>query len=579
MSPARPNSPSSGLVSREVLIVFFLTIFGATIRLWAPNRLGLVHFDEGIYAIAGLWSVSPGGPAAIDPMVIAYAPPAFPILVGLSYAFFGVSDLAAILVSVLAGTLTIPATAWLAWRTFGAGAGACAAALVALSGFHIAFSRMALTDASFLLFWVLGLICGQRFLERPGLLTAVALGSSVGLAQLFKYNGWVIGAIVVLTAGLGSIFDPRDRTRSNLMAIWGLGLLAALVSAAIYWPWVRVVRSHGGYGRLLAHHQSYMTGIGSWLPHLRLQLDQVRAFSGEGDWEAAAFVAASVCLYLIVQPGNRGRVVPVGYFLLFAAGIFMFPYFYWFLGAIWILRGAPRTRGQRLLAGGWLFLSILTPFYHPYARLWLPIQHLGWVMMPDLGRVVFATAERAEHARVDLRDFATSRRASVAVKAGLFLVVVFLLVLSRPRCPALSWTSELPSPVSSTDSLRSAVRQLLAGVPASTGGLRLYVRPPVTFYLGGRVLTQVEPDLARIVEPGNSRLWALVDSAQLRQAGDLKAATETVMTRWELVHEYPTKLNLPTLLDIDPGAARAGRSDAVNAPLWLLRPRAARNTR
>ena len=140
-------------------------------RLWGLKRLGLIHFDEGIYAIAGLWSVSPGGLAAIDPTLIAYAPPGFPILVGLSYLLFGVSDLAAILVSVLTGTLTIPATAWLARRTFGAGAGAFAAALVALSGFHVAYSRMALTDASFLLFWVLGLICGQRFLERPGLLS------------------------------------------------------------------------------------------------------------------------------------------------------------------------------------------------------------------------------------------------------------------------------------------------------------------------------------------------------------------------------------------------------------------------
>jgi dolichyl-phosphate-mannose-protein mannosyltransferase len=73
--------------------------------------------------------------------------------------------------------------------------------------------------------------------------------------------------------------------------------------------------------------------------------------------------------------------------------------------------------------------------------------------------------------------------------------------------------------------------------------------------------------------PGNPRLWALVDVAQLRQEGDLKTSTETLLRRWEVVHEYPTQLNLPTLLDIDPGAARTGKSEAVNAPLWLLRPR------
>ena len=101
---------------------------GAVLRFWGLPRLGLSQFDEGIYAIAGLWSVSPRGLASLDSTLIPYAPPGFPILVGIAYLGLGVSDLAAILVSILAGTLTIPAAAWLARRTSGAGAGAAAAA-------------------------------------------------------------------------------------------------------------------------------------------------------------------------------------------------------------------------------------------------------------------------------------------------------------------------------------------------------------------------------------------------------------------------------------------------------------------
>ena len=180
MAPARNNSARSQSACREMFSSSVADLAGAVLRLWGLPRLGLSHFDEGIYAIAGLWSVSPRGLAGLDPTLVPYAPPGFPILVGVAYLGLGVSDLAAILVSIVAGTLTIPAAAWLARRTFGAGAGAAAAALVAFSGFHVAFSRMALTDASFLLCWVLGLVCGQRFLERPGFSSAIALGLERG---------------------------------------------------------------------------------------------------------------------------------------------------------------------------------------------------------------------------------------------------------------------------------------------------------------------------------------------------------------------------------------------------------------
>src|SRR3954451_15761267 len=99
---------------REVLIVLILTLVGGMIRLWGLGRLGLTHFDEGIYAIAGLWVVSPRSLAGLDPTVISYAPGGFPFLVGLAYHGLGVSDIASILPSILTATFTIPAVALLA---------------------------------------------------------------------------------------------------------------------------------------------------------------------------------------------------------------------------------------------------------------------------------------------------------------------------------------------------------------------------------------------------------------------------------------------------------------------------------
>lgn len=576
--PVSDPSASRCLV-REVEIVAVLTVLGGIVRLWGLSSLGLVHFDEGIYALAGLWSLSPGGLASLDPTVIAYAPPGFPFLVGISYLFLGVSDIAAILVSIVAGTLTIPATAWLARRTFGAGAGAFAAALVAFSGFHIAFSRMALTDASFLLLWVLGLIAAQRFIERPRITSAIILGLSVGLAQLFKYNGWLIGAIVILSAGAGLIFDAKERNRSRLLAICDLGLLAVLVSAAVYWQWFRFVEAHGGYARLLAHHQSYMGGTGSWLPHLRLQLEEEAEMSGGAVREAAIYLVASVCLQLVVLPRTRRQIETAVAYLILTLPVFVLPHFYWFAGAIWMLWADRWTRRQRIFGVSWLFLSILTPFYHPYVRLWLPLQHLGWVILPGLISVAAdrtAAKSSGPHSPLTTRPYPWV--VSVMITGCLWMIygVVFVTSLSIMgpfQVPSHFGTGELPRPGASSDSLRDAVAQVLANLPPGTVGLRLLARPPVTFYLGGRIAARVEPNLESLLVSGNPKLWALVDVAQLRQEGDLKMATEKLLTRWEIVHEYPTHLNLPTLLDVDPGAARPGRSEAVNAPLWLLRPR------
>ena len=285
-------------VSRESLVIVALTVLGAIVRLWSLNRLGLVHFDEGIYALAGLWSLSPRGLGAIDPMFIAYAPPGYPFLVGLSYLVFGARDLSAILVSIAAGTLTIPVAAWLARRTFGPGAGGVAAAFAALSGPQIAFSRMALTDASFLLCWLVAIGMGQRFLERPGPLRALAFGLAVGAAQLFKYNGWITGAIVAASAAAWLLCRPAEwRTRATA-ATWGWGVVAALFAALVYLPWFWFVESHGGYKELLAHQRSYLGDFSSWPAHWSLQLAAERFLSGGWPWLLGAGLAAALAMLI-----------------------------------------------------------------------------------------------------------------------------------------------------------------------------------------------------------------------------------------------------------------------------------------
>ena len=86
--------------------------------------------------------------------------------------------------------------------------------MVALSGFHVAFSRMALTDASFLLCWVIALICRPAV---PGAARRSPAGSCWASPSAWPSGsstmaGWP-GDRRALAACLGWSIDPRERER------------------------------------------------------------------------------------------------------------------------------------------------------------------------------------------------------------------------------------------------------------------------------------------------------------------------------------------------------------------------------
>jgi 4-amino-4-deoxy-L-arabinose transferase-like glycosyltransferase len=400
------SNTATPLYHRPAILVAVLTVTGAVVRLWNFPRLGLEHFDEGIYAFAGLWALRPGGLSTFDPTTIAYAPPGFPILVGLSYLLTfpwpGVSDLSAILPAELCGIAAIPVMYWVGARTFNKGAGIAAAALLAAAGPHVAFSRMALTDAPFFLAWLVALGLGGRFLERPGAGRAAVFGLAVGIAQNVKYNGWLIGAILAASVVLDLLIGPAENRRRSIRAL-GFGVLAALVAAVVYAPWFLFVERHGGYGAVLNHQRGYLMGAAAWLPNLRLQLAQWVALSGliSGalTWGAIAWALAWIGRHLVGPDREPSRWSQLWARVTLLGGIVLMgvlPTLPWWLGlglVPWLFRD-PRP-AVRLVGAGWVALMILTPFYHPYARLMLPLQGFCWLIA---GQVI---GEILPHARLD----------------------------------------------------------------------------------------------------------------------------------------------------------------------------------
>jgi dolichyl-phosphate-mannose-protein mannosyltransferase len=562
--------PSAG---PEWVPVLFLTVLAAVERLAGFGRLGLDHFDEGIYASAGSWSLTPGGLAGLDAGLIPYAPPGYPTLVGLAYRLFGPSDLAAIAVSVLAGIATVPVVAWIGRRTFGPTFGVAAAGFAAASMPHVAFSRMALTDATFLLAWLAAMAAGGWFLEKPAPGRAVMLGLSVGLAQLVKYNGWLAGAIVAATALLGPCVSVEQRSWRRFAATAGWGALAGAIGACVYAPWFLFVERHGGYAALLNHQRGYFDGPSAWPANWLLQLNQLVAFTAMGKAEAILGPTLGLlglgCLVLLKKRRLLGPIRSVlGLFVVLVA--LSRASTTWWLGlglaAFFMTHAWPRVR---LLGVWWAALTILTPMYHPYARLWLPLEAAGWLTGGLILGIVFAWSDRLEG--WPGRGFDRNHRpvVSAVVMALIAAWVVPDVIPPGPR--------PLPGGVGEPrDSLRIAGLRIVAALPAEVRSVRILGRPPLFFYVGaplarrgiasGRLASS--DDLVAADEPG----WAIVDAALLRQEGDPRDRLARLVTKWDIVAQEPTTLSKATLLDVDPRAA-VGDLSARDAPLILIRRR------
>ncbi len=84
----------------------FMLVPAVALRFWNLWGLGLTHFDEGSYAMAGQWIASFGDQGA--PPQAGHAPGLFPVLVGLVFFF---------LVAVSAATGSLTFFSWAAMIT------------------------------------------------------------------------------------------------------------------------------------------------------------------------------------------------------------------------------------------------------------------------------------------------------------------------------------------------------------------------------------------------------------------------------------------------------------------------------
>ncbi len=257
---------SRALLLESVFVTGF-AVLGLLLRIWHLDREAVEHFDEGIYASVLWHDAALGTPY---PARELYAPPLLSALIEVSGWIPGLGQVAPFLPAVLLGSLTTLALWWLGRAWFGRAAGIFLAAVVAMSDFHIIYSRMALTDVPCLLWIVASVYLGTLAVQRQSVRIAVAGGFVCGLAWWTKYTGWLPLAIVITGTTLWWLWVGRK----SVGLLRTVVVLATMCAAAImtFSPWWWQLQEVGGYAEVSKNHASYLQGPSAWTGHLVAQL-------------------------------------------------------------------------------------------------------------------------------------------------------------------------------------------------------------------------------------------------------------------------------------------------------------------
>lgn len=353
-TPPEHSHPNRG----QIALVMAATMFGAVLRCWRLPELGISHFDEGIYAISGLWPWT----GTFEGSQGYYSPPLFPFLIGVTNQLIGPeSGLSGILISCFFGVATIPLAWWLAGTLgFETKVGVLAAWLVACDGFLIEFSRVGLTDSIFACecLFATGLVV--KGAELGGLRVLVA-SLAVGFTWNTKYNGF----IPILFAA-GTAFSPERALRLAYISVF---------SCLLYLPWAIWFHVKHDYVSLVHHQAGYFLGPMAILANWRAFADFQLVFALP--WLAIPLVGLAWSRTIgrgpLVQAGGLCAAAvfgsqPIASLALLGTTLFR-------LGHYW------RTNRAVLWMAFWA--AVLPALYTPYPRLWLPSIALFWILIAD----------------------------------------------------------------------------------------------------------------------------------------------------------------------------------------------------
>lgn len=356
-----------------------LTVLALAIRVWGIAAAG-VWFDEA-YHVALVREPSVG--TMLD-AVLANPPsdPLFALLLRGWVAIAGHGDVAIRVPSVIAGALTIPATAWLAHEVDGRRAVVVLGALfVALSPYALEFSQEAAPYALATLATTLAIAAAWRW-RRTGLVRDGVLAATLG--SIAAYAHYVGFAVVTGVWILGSLRQsgPSRVPRRTWLAAW------AVISLA-WAPWLLGLMLHWAAS-----------------PAPRATLRSPASLDGFVG-ALQQFVAGTAALIGGVRPLRLAGVILGGLLL----------------GLGWRAGGPPGRRGLRIVIVTSVLLMVGPALASVVTGAWLFVAHFGLLVLPAMWVVAASGAVGLAQRVPDRRRIAASALA-VSLAAAWCLVSI-----------------------------------------------------------------------------------------------------------------------------------------------------------
>ena len=275
-----------GLSHKKMVALLCILIIGAVLRFLAATHVAPVA-DEMIHGVHSLGIIKAG---VIN---LQNEAPAWSYLTDIAYTIFGVHAYSGRFLSIFFGTLTILLVYLLGRKFFSERIGLIAAALLALSAFHIRYALMEM-DEALIFFVLLAYYCFARDLANQRL--SLFAAASMGIAILIKPIAlpFLLGFFVAFYALPLPLERKKALLRANKSRLWiSLGILILSVMPILAFNYIlytqkgitdvifsrflginqEIYASLQGYNAAFSISYLFSSGIPSFFQHLFLPYD------------------------------------------------------------------------------------------------------------------------------------------------------------------------------------------------------------------------------------------------------------------------------------------------------------------
>lgn len=296
MTAEEKHSGETKLSRLLLTTLILITAFGAALRV---HKLGSesIWLDEAFSIKFAHGSV----PEVIAETSQDVHPPLYYLALHFWMEFFGETEFASRLLSVLFGVLAILAIYKLATLLYDKGTGLLAAALLAVSHFNIEFSQEARMYTLLALLSLLSIYFFFKLLvgQKSGLALALYIVASALMTYTHVYSFLVLAAQNIFWLSL--CFTSRDTFRR----VWVRWLLAQAAVAVLFLPWLSVLMAQVSHVRQ-----------GFWIPSLPpgVILYTFILYAGSYRLALVLFPLAALAIFVGLRGtggGDRGETLPL----------------------------------------------------------------------------------------------------------------------------------------------------------------------------------------------------------------------------------------------------------------------------